>query len=120
MGDMLLRLPDKIDHEGRLFPYLISGLYDHNDGIKQIVFEVIEDLGEQFEKENEERLREIKQLGFQSEWTINGLLQVSNMSLPYPILHRPRLGSRTQVRSYVRRFINAIQNELTDWIEENA
>ena len=29
MGDMLMRLPDKIDHEGRLFPYLISGLYDH-------------------------------------------------------------------------------------------
>ena len=64
MGDMLMRLPDKIDHEGRLFPYLISGLYDNNDGIKQVVFEVIEDLGEQFEKENEERLREIKQLGF--------------------------------------------------------
>ena len=42
------------------------------------------------------------------------------MQLPYPILHRPRLGSRTQVRSYVRRYINAISNELTDWIEENA
>lgn len=28
IGDMMMRLPDKIDHEGRLFPYMISGLYD--------------------------------------------------------------------------------------------
>jgi hypothetical protein len=33
IGDLLLRLPDKSDHEGRLFPYMISGLYDANDGI---------------------------------------------------------------------------------------
>jgi len=34
IGDMLLRLPDKVDHEGRLFPYMISGLFDQNDGIQ--------------------------------------------------------------------------------------
>lgn len=28
IGDLLARLPDKTDHEGQLFPYLISGLYD--------------------------------------------------------------------------------------------
>ena len=33
IGDCLLRLPDKVDHEGRLFPYMISGLYDANDNI---------------------------------------------------------------------------------------
>jgi hypothetical protein len=31
---MLMRLPDKCDHEGRLFPYMISGLFDQNDGIQ--------------------------------------------------------------------------------------
>lgn len=32
VGDLLMRLPDKYDHEGRLFPYLISGMYDkHTD-----------------------------------------------------------------------------------------
>ena len=45
IGDMLLRLPDKVDHEGRLFPYMISGLYDPNDGIQQTCFEIIEELG---------------------------------------------------------------------------
>lgn len=33
IGDILLRLPDKVDHEGRLFPYMISGLFDANDNI---------------------------------------------------------------------------------------
>jgi hypothetical protein len=45
MGDLLLRLPDKIDHEGRVFPYLISGLFDQNDGIMQTCFDIIESLG---------------------------------------------------------------------------
>jgi len=28
IADLLMKLPDKKDHEGRLFPYLITGLYD--------------------------------------------------------------------------------------------
>ena len=28
IANMMMKLPDKKDHEGRLFPYLISGLYD--------------------------------------------------------------------------------------------
>lgn len=35
-------------------------------------------------------------------------------------MHRPRLGARVLVRSYVRRYIKAIFHELGDWIEENA
>ena len=60
MGDMLARLPDRADHEGRLFPYLISGLHDQNDSIGQAVFEIIEELGQLHEEENEEKFRERK------------------------------------------------------------
>ena len=28
MANLMIKLPDKKDHEGRVFPYLISGLYD--------------------------------------------------------------------------------------------
>lgn len=45
IANMLMKLPDKKDHEPRLFPYLISGLYDQNDDIKETVFELIEELG---------------------------------------------------------------------------
>lgn len=45
MCNLLLKLPDKKDHEGRVFPYIISGLYDENDGIRETVFEMIEEMG---------------------------------------------------------------------------
>jgi hypothetical protein len=28
MANLMIKLPDKKDHEGRVFPYIISGLYD--------------------------------------------------------------------------------------------
>ena len=64
MGDLLMRLPDRFDHEGRIFPYLISGLYDPSDDIKTTVFDIIESLGELYEETNETELREVKQFGF--------------------------------------------------------
>ena len=120
IGDLLMRLPDKFDHEGRLFPYLISGLYDPLDSVKTVTFEVLEDLGESHEQENEEKFRDRKQLGFHEEWTLGGLIKDSQVDLPFPIVHRPRLGARVMVRSYVRRYIKAIYKEMSDWIEENS
>mmetsp|Transcript_36866 Transcript_36866/g.35590 ORF Transcript_36866/g.35590 Transcript_36866/m.35590 type:complete len:107 (+) Transcript_36866:324-644(+) len=60
IADLLMKLPDKKDHEGRLFPYLITGLFDQNDGIRESVFEMIEELGRQYEEEYEKDIREIK------------------------------------------------------------
>ena len=72
------------------------------------------------EEDNEAKYRDRKQLGFNEEWTLNGKISSSQMDLPFPILHRPRLGARVLVRSYTRRYIKAIFHELGDWIEENA
>lgn len=119
IGDLLSRLPDKVDHEGRLFPYLISGLYDANDEIRSVCFEIIEEMGALHEEMEEVKLREIKQLGFQSEWTQGGTIKDSMLILPFPILRRPRLGARIQVRQYVRRYIKALFKEIGDWIQEN-
>jgi len=60
MAKLLIDLPDRADHEGRVFPYLISGLYDQNDGIQKLTFELIEEIGLRHEEENEEKFREIK------------------------------------------------------------
>lgn len=38
--------------------------------------------------------------------------------MPFPVAHRPRLGARVLVRSYVRRYIKAIFAELSDWMED--
>lgn len=38
------------------------------------------------------------------------------MSFPFPIAHRPRLGSRHLVRQYVRRYITGLYKEISDWL----
>jgi len=119
MGLLLTKLPDKYDHEGRLYPYILSGLYDANDGIRSTVFEIIEEIGQIHEEENEEKLRETKQYAYTNEWTLNGQIKDSQMVYPFPILHRPRLGSRIVTRSYVRRYIRGLYGEMNDWIEVN-
>jgi len=120
IGDLLMRLPDKEDHQGQLFPYLVSGLYDQNAAICSQVFDILELLGEDNENINEKKYRERKQLGFNEEWTLNGAIKHDQTDLPFPIVHRPRLGARVLVRSYVRRYIKAIFHELDDWIEVNT
>lgn len=119
VAEMLLKLPDKKDHEGRLFPYLISGLYDQNEDIQVAVFELIEELGKQYEDEYENDIRELKQFGYKAEWTLDGQIRDADVVLPYPFVHRPCLGARILVRSYVRRYLHALYKEVTDWIQES-
>jgi len=45
MGKLLMDLPDRVDMEGRIFPYLISGLYDPHEDIRTCAFDLIEELG---------------------------------------------------------------------------
>lgn len=60
MANLMIKLPDKKDHEGRVFPYIISGLYDQNDDIRCSVFELFEEMGNSYEIEYEKDIREIK------------------------------------------------------------
>jgi hypothetical protein len=75
MGALMTKLPDKYDHEGRLYPYILSGLYDSNDGVRETCFEIIEEIGQIHEEENEEKLRETKQYAYANEWTLNGQIK---------------------------------------------
>ena len=45
MANLLIDLPDRVDHEGRIFPCLISGLYDPHEDIRLSTFELIEEIG---------------------------------------------------------------------------
>ena len=38
LAEWMIYLPDRFDHEGRIAPYLISGLYDKNQEIQEITF----------------------------------------------------------------------------------
>lgn len=79
----------------------------------------MEEMGKHYEEEYEADIREVKQLGFTPEWSFSGKVRDSDILLPLPFLHRPCLGARILVRSYVRRYLHAIYKEITDWIQEN-
>ena len=49
-----------------------------------------------------------------------GIVKDEHVFLPQPMTHRPRLGARILVRSYVRRYLKALFKEIGDWIEEHA
>jgi len=113
----MIDLPDKVDHEGRIVPYILAGLYDPWDSIQKTVFEQFEEIGRIHEEENEKEYREYKQFDYHEEWTYNG--DVELLELPLPFVKRPRLGSRMLVKNYMKRYFNAILRELEDWQEEN-
>lgn len=114
MSNWLSKLPDRYDHESRLIPYLLTGLFDPVSEIKEDCFRYIEEIGQLYEEEKEKEIREMRQLGYQEPWTCEGLM--SDLPLPDPFVKRPRLGSRLYFRQYVRRYLNAIFHELGDWI----
>ena len=114
IANWLTKLPDKYDHESRLIPYILTGLFDPVDEIKEDCFRYIEEIGQLYEEEKEKDIREMRQLGYQDPWTYDGLM--SDLPLPNPFVKRPRLGSRLYFRQYIRRYLNAIFHELGDWI----
>eukprot|EP01022_Parablepharisma_sp_SALTPOND_P004476 TRINITY_DN120366_c2_g1_i1.p1 TRINITY_DN120366_c2_g1~~TRINITY_DN120366_c2_g1_i1.p1 ORF type:complete len:897 (-),score=130.63 TRINITY_DN120366_c2_g1_i1:2894-5584(-) len=113
----MIDLPDKYDHEGRIVPYLLAGLYDSWESIKKMVFEQFEEIGRIHEEEHEKEYREYKQFDYHEEWTYDG--EVELLELPPPFAHRPRLGSRILVKNYMKRYLTALLRELEDWQEEN-
>jgi len=117
MANWLLKLPDKVDHEGRVIPYMLSALNDPNDNIQDLAFELLEEMGLDYEEREEEKIRDQKQYALDAEWTNNG--EFVDLPLPKPFKHRPRLGARNVIRGYVRRYLKAIYKELSDWILEN-
>ena len=68
---------------------------------------------------NEEKFREVKQFGYVPEWQFQGVIKDEFITLPEPLAHRPRLGSRILLRSYVRRYLKALYREIGDWIADH-
>jgi hypothetical protein len=117
LGDWLISLPDKVDHEGRLAPYMVSGLFDLDEEVRQTAYELIEEIGVQYEREKEKEFREIKQFGVEPEWTSGG--KITQIQLFPPFKKRPRLGARVFVRSHIRKYLSALYKDVKDWQFEN-
>ena len=64
----LLYLEDRFDHEARLIPYLLSGLFDPSEEICLYTCERLELIGLQYEIDNEKEIREDRQYSIDSPW----------------------------------------------------
>ena len=97
---------ESIDHQARLLPYLLSGIYDNSPQVQQASISWMEKLGQQYEEEHHDDVIEKIQYG------VDGCKDLYHGKLPHPFSNRPRLGSRMFVRAWARRFINPCLKEL--------
>ncbi len=129
LTNWLLYVEDRFDHECRLLPYIITGLFlENHEDINLFVNERMEEIGKLYEKDNEKEIIEDIQYGIDGKWidlcgarssnNINENGRVSWLYYPFPLSGRPRLGSRYIMCKYLRRYIKSICKEF-ECIEES-
>uniref|UniRef100_A0A0G4F9Y2 Uncharacterized protein n=1 Tax=Chromera velia CCMP2878 TaxID=1169474 RepID=A0A0G4F9Y2_9ALVE len=71
---------DRMDYEARVFPYLLSGLFDESAPIRRLAFLLVERCGVAWEQEKEKDIRDMRQFRFNAPWTYDG-----RVDLPFPL-----------------------------------
>ena len=111
--DWLLNAEDRVDHESRLIPYVLTGLFNKNENVANFVYDKFIEMGELHEKTNAKDYREQKEYGIDVPY-IKYLNKNKDFVIPYPppIKMRPNLGCRKIVISYIRRYIKNLTREF--------
>ena len=145
LGDWLMHLDERIDHQGRLLPYLVSALTDSHEPVRQRALQHIDSIGALYEKDNEKDLKDIvcylPSEAHNIGWTpiadvwkgfesvphatgacigggdgISSKKQGSCSALfPEVFCERPRLGARRVVAANFPQIVRGIIGELRGW-----
>lgn len=145
LGDWLLHLDERIDHQGRLLPYLVSALTDSHAPIRQRALQHIDDIGALYEKDNEKDLKDIicylpseahnigwtpiadvwksfRQVPLSSDSTHASEVKCKAQEslscsalFPEVFRERPRLGARRVVAANFPQIVPGIIGELRGW-----
>ncbi|OCT61558.1 dynein assembly factor 5, axonemal-like [Xenopus laevis] len=104
VGDWLLKLQDRYSYFHKLIPLLLSSTTDEIPEIRKLAVDYWEKIGSQWEKENEEDLKD--KLDF---------------SAPCPSYYpagvqRPGLGCRELIFRNLSKILPAISRDVTDWV----
>ncbi|GIL43408.1 hypothetical protein Vafri_1181 [Volvox africanus] len=138
LADWMTQLRERMDHESRLLPFVLSALNDEAPEIQADAVGLLERLGTQYEQDHEKDLKdtvsylpeEAHGIGWQApgaagfvygaiaagEETVNGGRAV--FVLPGPLRSRPRLGTRRLVQINFGRIVGALSEEVTSWLLE--
>ncbi|KAL2101279.1 hypothetical protein ACEWY4_003040 [Coilia grayii] len=104
VGDWLLNLRDRYSYFHKLIPLLLSSYHDEIPEIKQITADLWRQVGAQWEKENEDDLKD----------KMDFLLTTPQL---YPSgVERPGLGCRELVVRNLSRLMPAVGRDVGDWL----
>ncbi|KAE8579491.1 hypothetical protein XENTR_v10024068 [Xenopus tropicalis] len=104
VGDWLLQLRDRYSFYHKLIPLLLSSTTDEIPEIRKLALDYWEKIGSQWEKENEEDLKD--KLDFSAP-----------CPLYYPAgVQRPGLGCRELIFRNLSKILPAISRDVTDWV----
>ncbi|GLI68794.1 hypothetical protein VaNZ11_013291 [Volvox africanus] len=138
LADWMTQLRERMDHESRLLPFVLSALNDEAPEIQADAVGLLERLGAQYEQDHEKDIKdtlsylpeEAHGIGWQApgaagyvygaitagEETVNGGRAV--FVLPGPLRSRPRLGTRRLVQTNFGRIAGVLSEEVTSWLLE--
>ncbi len=110
---LLTEIDDRYDHQQRLLPYILDLLTDEIPSIAQSALNCLKICGKQYEEEHFEEILQKKQ------YNVDGNDKI-NLEKPFPPPFtesgRPSIGVRLYVRGNSKRFLQALVNELTNWV----
>ncbi|XP_017311966.1 dynein axonemal assembly factor 5 isoform X2 [Ictalurus punctatus] len=103
-GDWLLNLKDRYSYFHKLIPLLLSSLNDENLEIRALACELWRQVGNQWEKENEDDLKD------KMDFLLSPTLQYP------PGVERPGLGCRELVVRNLSKLMPALCRDACDWL----
>jgi hypothetical protein len=110
VGDWMLRLRERSDHEGRLLPYVLAALVDDAPAVAAEAAALLEDLGQQYEEEHAQEVRELR------AYCLDELADgEAACPLPAALGGRLRLGARLLVRGNAGRLLAPLCADLSSW-----
>ncbi|CAK9219300.1 unnamed protein product [Sphagnum troendelagicum] len=108
----LCELGERKEHESRLVPYLLAGFQDPSPHLRELAFKLMEEVGLQYEEENE---KEVKDTRTYLTEDIDDIVSLAGAPLPHPFTRRPCLGARIMVKSVTAIILHAIAGDLECW-----
>ncbi|KAL2607705.1 hypothetical protein R1flu_026278 [Riccia fluitans] len=112
VASWLCELDERKEHECRLVPYLLSGFTDESPIIQDVAFQLMQQVGHQYEEENE---NEVKDTQIYLPEDIDDLTTVAGKPLPPAFKCRPCLGARILVRNCCAVMLHALSGDLDAW-----
>ena len=125
LGAWLCKLDERIDHQGRLLPYLVSALCDLHPAVQQRALRHIEAVGELYEQDHADELKDIlcylpntaHNVGWRDCDDAWGVAPAD--VLPAVFAARPRVGARRVIAANFGHIAHAVAAELNSWSDEH-